>query len=288
MTATVHAAATTRGRAALRRRRTRAHRPGPSCTSAVVRCTAEPRRVHAPSPHLRTRARHRRLRLLPWGRRRPRPAPAALRRRRALHARPDDESGALVFELLEQFRVESLVDAAPDRDGRQPSASVRGVDRRVPRLRSDRDRHRPAAVRRRADRPDSRDRRPAGRDDRGPHRSHPLRTGPAHRQRPRQAPVTAPRPAGIRRTRPTHCRGGRADWSSTRPRRGTAPPRPRSREIRFSLALDESADPASDDTGSSARGSRTIGSPGPDYRVFTRAWDRELPMSRLTRRRAAA
>ena len=64
---------------------------------------------------------------------------------------------------------------------------------------------------------------------------------------------------------------------------GTAPPDRARREIRFSLAIDESADPASDDTGSSARGSRTIGSPGPDYRVFTRAWDRELPMARLTR-----
>jgi cobaltochelatase CobT len=64
---------------------------------------------------------------------------------------------------------------------------------------------------------------------------------------------------------------------------GTAPPDGVRRKVRFSLALDESNDPEGEDTGTSRPGSRTLGSPGPDYRVFTRAWDRELPMARLTR-----
>ena len=65
---------------------------------------------------------------------------------------------------------------------------------------------------------------------------------------------------------------------------GTAPPdRTRRSGIRFSLAIDESDDPASQETGSNSPGRRSLGSPGSDYRVFTRAWDRELPMARLTR-----
>jgi cobaltochelatase CobT len=64
---------------------------------------------------------------------------------------------------------------------------------------------------------------------------------------------------------------------------GTAPPDRARRDVRFSLAIDESDDPASEDTGSSSPGSHSVRSPGADYRVFTRAWDRELPMTRLTR-----
>ena len=63
---------------------------------------------------------------------------------------------------------------------------------------------------------------------------------------------------------------------------GTAPPDRARRASRFSLAIDESADPASDDTGSSSHGRPSFRSPGPDYQVFTGAWDRELPMARLT------
>ena len=113
---------------------------------------------------------------------------AAPTRRCTRRSRPSTPSSALVFDWLEQFRVESLAPDATAGRGAQPAAPPRARGRCAFHDAGLTDtRARPAALHRRADLPRARHRRAgASRRREDLHRGHALRAGAAHRPRARR------------------------------------------------------------------------------------------------------
>ncbi len=113
----------------------------------------------------------------------------------ALHERlrPEEPVERMLFEMLEQFRVEAMAPEVMAGHAAQPAAPARAVVARLSSLGPDRHRARPAALRRGADLPRPRQRPAGGGRNRRHARSHALRARTADRPRAgRFAPAIAP------------------------------------------------------------------------------------------------
>ena len=283
-----------RSRSSARRRSARSA-ARPSCTFAARRLHRGRRALPLFAPHLHPSLEQRRLR----ARSAARPTAwrcASLHSDAALHRRlcPDEPVERLVFELLEQFRVEALAPRRHARRRAQPAAPLRAVVAAPSTAAGLTDTaQRPAALHGGADLPRARHRRAGARGDRRPDRSDARRARAAARPRrsPGCAAIAPTRPPmrvhalAIARTRRRDAARGRR---RRRPTTRATPTTTTTSARAFSLlaGLRRARSTSASPPRPSGR-SRVLDDAGGGYRVFTTAYDREHARRDAGARRAA-